>query len=71
MDFTDYQLGDGSHSVVRRCVHGVTDTEYAVKIISKEHYNNHEVKMLKLAQGHPNIVRLHEVLEDDVSIEQL
>jgi len=43
------------------------DLEYAVKVISRRRTDcSLEVNLLALCQGHPNIVRLHEVLHDEV-----
>ncbi|XP_053304774.1 ribosomal protein S6 kinase alpha-5-like [Spea bombifrons] len=66
MDLQALALGSGSFSVCRKCRHRQTRKEYAVKILSKrmEVNTQREVTALKLCQGHPNIVTLHEVLHD-------
>ncbi|XP_063294477.1 ribosomal protein S6 kinase alpha-5-like [Pelobates fuscus] len=66
MDLQEVVLGSGSFSVCRKCRHRQTKKEYAVKILSKrmEVNTQREVAALKLCQGHPNIVILHEVLQD-------
>ncbi|XP_053576071.1 ribosomal protein S6 kinase alpha-5 [Bombina bombina] len=66
MDLQEAALGCGSFSICRKCQHRQTRKEYAVKIISKrmEVNTQREVAALKLCQGHPNIVNLHEVLHD-------
>ena len=58
-------LGDGSFSVVRKCVHKKTGITYAVKIISRRVDSSREILMLKTCADHPNIVKLIETLEDD------
>ncbi|GFY63841.1 ribosomal protein S6 kinase alpha-5 [Trichonephila inaurata madagascariensis] len=58
-------LGDGSFSVCRKCVDKNTRIEYAVKIISRCIDCTREIHLLKLCQGHPNIVNLHEVFQDE------
>jgi serine/threonine protein kinase len=59
-------LGDGSFSVCRRCIEKSTGKEYAVKIISRKVDSQREVALLRLCQGQPNIVNLHEVYYDEV-----
>ncbi|XP_071450098.1 ribosomal protein S6 kinase alpha-5-like [Hetaerina americana] len=59
-------LGDGSFSVCRRCSHRQTGQEYAVKVVSRRVDVNQEINLLRACQGHPNIVRLHEVFHDEV-----
>ncbi|KXJ25800.1 ribosomal protein S6 kinase alpha-5 [Exaiptasia diaphana] len=62
---TSEVLGDGSFSTCRRCVHLRTGLNYAVKIISRRCDPKREIQSLKLCQGHPNIVTLYEVYQDD------
>eukprot|EP00794_Sanderia_malayensis_P019939 gene19939-21892_t len=62
----DEQLGEGSFSICRRCINRRTKVQYAVKIISKRLDHGREISTLKLCQGHPNIVTLHEVHTDDL-----
>ncbi|KAG8437927.1 hypothetical protein GDO86_008570 [Hymenochirus boettgeri] len=66
IDLEEPALGSGSYSICRKCLHRQTQKEYAVKIISKRMESNtqREVAALRLCQGHPNIVILHEVLQD-------
>ncbi|XP_022254813.1 ribosomal protein S6 kinase alpha-5-like, partial [Limulus polyphemus] len=59
-------LGDGSFSVCRKCIHKQTGVEYAVKIISRKVDSAREVRLLQYCQGHPNIVKFHEVHYDEV-----
>lgn len=61
-------LGDGSFSVCRRCVEKATGKEYAVKIISRKVDSQREIALLRLCQGQPNIVNLHQVYYDEVLI---
>ena len=37
-----------------------------MKIVSRRVDSSREVKLLRLCQGHPNIVQLHEVHHDEV-----
>ncbi len=60
-------LGDGTFSVCRKCQNKQTGKEYAVKIVSRRIDCTREIQLLRLCQGHPNIVRLHEVFHDEVS----
>ena len=50
----------------RVCTDRATGECYAVKIVSQRHRPTREVSILQMCQGHPNIVRLHEVLSDKV-----
>ncbi|XP_018901176.1 ribosomal protein S6 kinase alpha-5 isoform X2 [Bemisia tabaci] len=59
-------LGDGSFSVVRRCVEKETGRKFAVKIISRKIDASREINLLRACQGHPNIVNLHQVYYDEV-----
>lgn len=59
-------LGDGSFSICRRCVKKSTGKEYAVKIVSRKVDSSNEVALLRLCQGHENIVKLHNVYHDEV-----
>ncbi|XP_060244031.1 ribosomal protein S6 kinase alpha-5 isoform X2 [Meriones unguiculatus] len=66
LDLKDKPLGEGSFSICRKCVHKKTNQAFAVKIISKrmEANTQKEITALKLCEGHPNIVKLHEVFHD-------
>ncbi|KAM9708405.1 ribosomal protein S6 kinase alpha-5 isoform 2-T2 [Menidia menidia] len=68
MDLKDSALGEGSFSICRRCTHKKTGQKYAVKIVSKrmEAQTQREVAALKLCDGHPNIVKLHEIYHDQL-----
>uniref|UniRef100_A0A8C0B578 Ribosomal protein S6 kinase n=4 Tax=Neoaves TaxID=3078114 RepID=A0A8C0B578_9AVES len=66
LDLKEKPLGEGSFSICRKCLHKKTSQEYAVKIISKrmEANTQREITALKLCEGHPNVVKLHEVYHD-------
>ncbi|KAG8449054.1 hypothetical protein GDO86_015925 [Hymenochirus boettgeri] len=68
LDLKEKPLGEGSFSICRKCLHKKTSQEYAVKIISKRMENNthKEIAAMKLCQGHPNIVKLHDVYHDQL-----
>ncbi|XP_069750016.1 ribosomal protein S6 kinase alpha-5-like isoform X2 [Narcine bancroftii] len=59
-------LGMGSFSICRRCQNKLSGQEFAVKIISRRMDSNiqQEIGALKQCEGHPNIVRLCEVFQD-------
>ncbi|XP_072907203.1 ribosomal protein S6 kinase alpha-2 isoform X2 [Hemitrygon akajei] len=68
--FTDgYELkedvGVGSFSVCKRCVHKITSVEYAVKIIDKSKRDpSEEIEILLRYGQHPNIITLKDVYDD-------
>uniref|UniRef100_A0A674EKU6 non-specific serine/threonine protein kinase n=1 Tax=Salmo trutta TaxID=8032 RepID=A0A674EKU6_SALTR len=68
MDLKDNALGEGSFSICRQCTHKKTGQKYAVKIVSKrmEAQTQKEIAALKLCDGHPNIVKTHEVYHDQL-----
>jgi len=66
VDMSSAILGDGSFSICRRCVEKATGKEYAVKILSRKVDSQREISLLRLCQGHPNIVKLHQVFHDEV-----
>ncbi|CAH1981370.1 unnamed protein product [Acanthoscelides obtectus] len=65
VDFTEDIVGDGTFSICRRCVHKSTGKEYAVKIVSRARDCTQEINLLRACQGHPNIVTLHEFIQDE------
>ena len=65
LDLKEKILGDGSFSVCRRCVKIDTEEEFAVKIISRKVDAVREIRLLEICQGHPGVVKLIEVLQDD------
>ena len=65
VDLRECILGDGSFSVCRRCVHRQTGAEFAVKIVSRKVDCSKEIELLRLCQGHPNIVKLIDVIQDE------
>ncbi|XP_037499169.1 ribosomal protein S6 kinase alpha-5 isoform X2 [Rhipicephalus sanguineus] len=58
-------LGDGSFSICRKCVHKKTGLAYAVKIVSRRIDTTQEVQLLKMCQGHANIVQFVESFQDE------
>uniref|UniRef100_A0A8C2VFF1 Ribosomal protein S6 kinase n=1 Tax=Chinchilla lanigera TaxID=34839 RepID=A0A8C2VFF1_CHILA len=69
LDLKDKPLGEGSFSICRKCIHKKSNQAFAVKIISKrmEANTQKEITALKLCEGHPNIVKLHEIFHDQVA----
>ncbi|VEN34086.1 unnamed protein product [Callosobruchus maculatus] len=65
VDFKEDIVGDGTFSICRRCVHKSTGKEYAVKIVSRARDCTQEINLLRACQGHPNIVTLHEFIQDE------
>ena len=65
---TNVILGDGSFSICKKCVHRQSGKEFAVKTMTKRCDHSLEIQTLRLCQGHPNVVRLMEVLEDQLHI---
>ncbi|XP_075226417.1 ribosomal protein S6 kinase alpha-2-like isoform X2 [Lycorma delicatula] len=60
------EIGVGSYSVCRLCIHRTTRTEYAVKVIDKSKRDCQEEVDILLRYGHhTNIVTLRDVYEDD------
>ncbi|XP_077522827.1 ribosomal protein S6 kinase alpha-5-like isoform X2 [Amblyomma americanum] len=58
-------LGDGSYSVCRKCINKKTGLAYAVKIVSRRIDTTQEVQLLRMCQGHPNIVQFVEAFQDE------
>lgn len=52
----------------RKCCHKKTKINYAVKIVTRRIDCSSEIQLLKICQGHPNIVQLVEDYCDEVSI---
>ncbi|XP_074224113.1 ribosomal protein S6 kinase alpha-2 isoform X4 [Camelus bactrianus] len=62
-------IGVGSYSVCKRCVHKATDAEYAVKIIDKSKRDpSEEIEILLRYGQHPNIITLKDVYDDGKSV---
>ncbi|KAK8723333.1 hypothetical protein OTU49_011662, partial [Cherax quadricarinatus] len=60
------EVGRGSYSICRRCVHRVTRQEYAVKIIPKKTRDcQEEIEILYRYGHHSNIISLRDVYEDE------
>ncbi|XP_026946703.1 ribosomal protein S6 kinase alpha-4 isoform X3 [Sagmatias obliquidens] len=68
LDLREPALGQGSFSVCRRCRQLQNGQEFAVKILSRrlEANTQREVAALRLCQSHPNVVKLHEVHQDQL-----
>uniref|UniRef100_A0A4W3I034 Ribosomal protein S6 kinase n=1 Tax=Callorhinchus milii TaxID=7868 RepID=A0A4W3I034_CALMI len=70
MQFSDgYELkediGVGSYSVCKRCIHRATSMEFAVKIIDKSKRDPSEETEILMRYGqHPNIITLKDVYDD-------
>ncbi|XP_061103182.1 ribosomal protein S6 kinase alpha-1 isoform X2 [Conger conger] len=57
-------IGMGSYSVCKRCVHKSTNTEYAVKVIDKTKTDpTEEIEILLRYGQHPNIITLKDVYD--------
>uniref|UniRef100_A0A1I8HS91 phosphorylase kinase n=2 Tax=Macrostomum lignano TaxID=282301 RepID=A0A1I8HS91_9PLAT len=71
-------LGRGLSSVVRRCVEKSSKTEFAVKVIDLNNLDTNsedarqdalkELRILRLVQGHANIILLHDHFETEAYI---
>ncbi|KAL7877444.1 hypothetical protein SRHO_G00040870 [Serrasalmus rhombeus] len=58
-------IGVGSYSVCKRCIHRITSVEYAVKIIDKGKKDpSEEIEILLRYGQHPNIITLKDVYDD-------
>uniref|UniRef100_A0A8C3ASD3 non-specific serine/threonine protein kinase n=1 Tax=Cyclopterus lumpus TaxID=8103 RepID=A0A8C3ASD3_CYCLU len=58
-------IGMGSFSVCKRCIHKATDTEYAVKMIDKTSTDpSEEIEILLRYGQHPNIITLKDVYDN-------
>lgn len=59
------EIGRGTYSVCKRCIHRATKIEYAVKIIDKGKRDCEEEVSILLRYGqHPNIISLRDMFED-------
>ncbi|XP_037550127.1 ribosomal protein S6 kinase alpha-3 isoform X2 [Nematolebias whitei] len=62
-------IGVGSYSICKRCIHKGTSMEYAVKIINKAKRDpTEEVEILLRYGQHPNIITLKDVYDDGRSV---
>ncbi|TKS87352.1 Ribosomal protein S6 kinase alpha-3 [Collichthys lucidus] len=62
-------IGVGSYSICKRCLHKGTGMEYAVKIINKAKRDpTEEVEILLRYGQHPNIITLKDVYDDGRSV---
>ncbi|XP_015283500.1 PREDICTED: ribosomal protein S6 kinase alpha-2 [Gekko japonicus] len=58
-------IGIGSYSVCKRCIHKATEAEFAVKIIDKSKRDpSEEIEILLRYGQHPNIITLKDVYDD-------
>ncbi|XP_059374976.1 ribosomal protein S6 kinase alpha-1-like isoform X2 [Carassius carassius] len=58
-------IGMGSFSVCKRCIHKTTNTEYAVKVIDKTNTDpSEEIEILLRYGQHPNIITLKDVYDN-------
>uniref|UniRef100_A0A8V0XDQ9 non-specific serine/threonine protein kinase n=1 Tax=Gallus gallus TaxID=9031 RepID=A0A8V0XDQ9_CHICK len=58
-------IGVGSYSICKRCVHKASNMEYAVKIIDKSKRDpTEEIEILLRYGQHPNIITLKDVYDD-------
>lgn len=64
LDQMGQSLGTGSFSTCWRCCHRKSKQEYAVKIVSRRVDCSQEESLLRICQGHPNVVKLEEVHQD-------
>ncbi|KAB7501438.1 Ribosomal protein S6 kinase 2 alpha [Armadillidium nasatum] len=63
------EIGRGSFSICRKCVHRATQIKYAVKIISKKVRDcQEEIEILYRYGQHRNIIYLRDVYEDDSNV---
>jgi len=60
------EIGRGSYSICRRCVHRGTRVEYAVKIVDRSKRDCEEEVQILLRYGqHPNIISLRDMFEEE------
>ncbi|NXU49827.1 KS6A3 kinase, partial [Turnix velox] len=58
-------IGVGSYSICKRCIHKTSNMEYAVKIIDKSKRDpTEEIEILLRYGQHPNIITLKDVYDD-------
>ncbi|KAM9774767.1 ribosomal protein S6 kinase alpha-3 [Syngnathus typhle] len=63
------EIGIGSYSICKRCMHKGTGMDYAVKIINKAKRDpTEEVEILLRYGQHPNIITLKDVYDDGRSV---
>jgi p90 ribosomal S6 kinase len=62
------ELGSGSYSVCRRCVHKATGREYAVKVIDPQKRDPYEEIEILMRYDHPNIVKLRDVFDNQARV---
>lgn len=63
------EIGRGSYSVCKRCIHRATRMDYAVKIVPKKVRDcQEEIEILYRYGHHANIISLRDVYEDDSQV---
>jgi serine/threonine protein kinase len=66
------QVGEGMFSKVYEGTHIETGAKVAIKVLTRmgteEHVLNSEIRAMKLVRGHPHIVTLFEVIQDEDNI---
>ncbi|XP_006824119.1 ribosomal protein S6 kinase alpha-3-like [Saccoglossus kowalevskii] len=63
------EIGQGSYSVCKRCIHKATGQEFAVKVIDKNKRDvQEEVEILLRYQNHPNVISLRDVYDDGSNV---
>jgi len=63
------EIGAGSYSICKRCVHKATRVEYAVKMIDKSKRDcEDEVSILLRYGQHPNIISLRDMFEENGTV---
>ncbi|XP_045602988.1 ribosomal protein S6 kinase alpha-5 isoform X2 [Procambarus clarkii] len=65
VDLREGIIGEGSFSVCRECIQKSTGRHFAVKIVSRKLDCQQEINLLRVCQGHSNIVTFHEVFYDE------
>eukprot|EP00897_Mesotaenium_endlicherianum_P009954 jgi/Mesen1/8988/ME000056S08396 len=73
---TGKELGRGNFGVVRQCTNRITEDQLACKTICKATLEStsdrdqiqNEIQIMKKLAGHPSLVQLHGVYEDEVSL---
>uniref|UniRef100_S4RBU4 Ribosomal protein S6 kinase A3 n=1 Tax=Petromyzon marinus TaxID=7757 RepID=S4RBU4_PETMA len=63
-------IGVGSYSVCKRCIHKTTNMEYAVKVIidKSKRDPSEEIEILLRYGQHPNVITLKDVYDDGKSV---
>lgn len=63
------EIGRGSYSVCRKCIHKVSGEEYAVKVVDKSKRDpTEEIEILLRYGNHPNVIHLRDVYDDGKNV---